>query len=50
MKASRKIPVSLDELNPFELEGTPEDIALVEEGLAILADLEDSYATTKVIA
>jgi hypothetical protein len=35
--ARRKSLVSLDELNPFELEGTADDIALVEEGLSILA-------------
>ncbi len=29
--------VSLDELDPFDLEGTAEDIALVERGLAIMA-------------
>src|SRR5262245_49141252 len=29
--------VSLDDLNPLDLEGTPEDIALVERGLAIMA-------------
>lgn len=38
-KAGRKktVPVSLDALDVFELEGTEEDIALVEEGLAIMA-------------
>src|SRR6266851_8876646 len=35
--ATRKEDVSLDALNPFDLEGTAEDIALVERGLAIMA-------------
>jgi hypothetical protein len=35
--AMRKNVVSLDDLNPFDLDGTAEDIALVERGLAILA-------------
>jgi hypothetical protein len=29
--------ISLDDLNPLDLEGTPEDIALVERGLGIMA-------------
>jgi hypothetical protein len=38
-------PVSLDDLDPFELEGTPEDIALVERGLAIMARKQTVWAS-----
>jgi hypothetical protein len=37
--------VSLDDLDPFELEGTPEDIDLVERGLAILARKQVVWAS-----
>jgi hypothetical protein len=37
--------VSLDDLDPFDLEGTPEDIDLVERGLAILARKQVVWAS-----
>ena len=35
--ASRKDDISLDNLNPLHMEGTPDEIALVERGLAKMA-------------
>jgi len=45
MAADKHDSVSLDALNPLDLEGTPEDIALVERGLAIMARKQVVWAS-----
>jgi hypothetical protein len=45
MKSRRDDSISLDDLNPFELEGSPEDIALVERGLAIMSRKQKVWAS-----